>query len=208
LIGLVASALWRASRVPALVASGVLVSYVGLQFLLQQRAIQFGEQHAQASGLKEAMVSALPRPLSPFNWMVVITEPERYHYANVNLFSAKPPPPLPEKAGWMQRLAAPYLPLSDAQWIVEPRYGSRRVEPFARAAWNHPQFAFYRWFAGYPALFRVEFRDAVQCAWFQDLRFVTPGRSTVPFRYGMCRASTGKWQAFELHTNGRVSVVH
>ena len=29
-------------------------------------------------------------------------------------------------------------------------------------------------------------------------RFVTPGRSNTPFRYGMCRESGGEWRPYEL----------
>jgi hypothetical protein len=29
------------------------------------------------------------------------------------------------------------------------------------------------------------------CAWFVDLRFLTPGRETMPFLYGACRDRPG-----------------
>ena len=31
-----------------------------------------------------------------------------------------------------------------------------------------------------------------------DLDFITPGRDTWPFRYGMCREDGGAWQLFQL----------
>ena len=42
---------------------------------------------------------------------------------------------------------------------------------------------------------------AVPCVWFYDLRFVVPGRETLPFRYGLCRNGEG-WERFELLADG------
>jgi len=86
LAGLTAAALWRRSRVPALAGVAVLAGYVGFQYALQQRAVDFGVAYAQAQGLKNAEVAAQPRPVSPFNWMVIVDEGERYHYSLVNLW--------------------------------------------------------------------------------------------------------------------------
>jgi inner membrane protein len=73
--------------------------------------------------------------------------------------------------------------------------------PEARAvveeAWHHPDFAFFRWFAAYPVLSDVERSTRTVCVWFQDLRFLSPGRDRWPFRYGMCREDGGPWRAFE-----------
>ena len=69
----------------------------------------------------------------------------------------------------------------------------------AREAWSQPQFAFFRWFAEEPVLLRVDSGNPSTCAWFQDLRFFTPGRDTWPFRYGMCREGDGPWQLFRLY---------
>jgi len=79
------------------------------------------------------------------------------------------------------------------------RFGSSESErTTARAAWSQPEFAFYRWFAEEPVLLRVEMGNPSTCAWFQDLRFFTPGRDTWPFRYGMCREDGGQWELFRL----------
>jgi len=45
--------------------------------------------------------------------------------------------------------------------------------------------AVYRWFAARPAFDGVT--EGSVCVWFVDLRFLTPGRGTMPFRYGACR---------------------
>ena len=46
LAGLLASAIWRSTRAPALAGLVVLTGYVGCQWLLQQQAIDFGERYA------------------------------------------------------------------------------------------------------------------------------------------------------------------
>jgi hypothetical protein len=51
-------------------------------------------------------------------------------------------------------------------------------------------------------LYRVDRGNPSTCAWFQDLRFFTPGRHTRPFRYGMCREGTGPWERYELAADG------
>jgi inner membrane protein len=196
---LVGAWIWRRTRVPALLGLGVLGSYVAFQFALQQRAVAFGEEHARSQQLRALEVKAMPRPVSPFNWMVIITESERYHYALVNLVRRNAPDRLPADAGFFQRLDAPYLPLSQAAWVAVPRYGSSVADiALAQEAYRQPDFEFFRWFAAYPAVFRVDRGNPDACVWFEDLRFFTPGRSGSPFRYGMCREPHGTWQPFRL----------
>jgi inner membrane protein len=195
--GLFASWLIKQSRWPAVVGLVVLCGYVGFQYVQQQRAVQFGEQYAAAIKIPDARVSAMPRPVSPFNWMVVIDDGERYHYSLVNLRRREARPPAAD-AGFVARLDAPYLPLDQAVWVSAGRYGSVQHAALAREALDQPQFDFFRWFAQYPALYRLDQGNPSTCVWFQDLRFFTPGRPTWPFRYGVCREGAGQWRPYEL----------
>jgi inner membrane protein len=204
--GLVAAWVWRQSRTPAVAGVAVLVCYIGLQYVMQQRAEAFGEAYARASGMTNVTVAAQPRPVSPFNWMVVVTNGDNYHYSLVNLVRSEPLRPGPD-AGFIRKLSAPYLPLGQAVWNVAPRYGTAPEETrAARAAWTQPQFAFFRWFALYPVLYKVEAGNPELCVWFHDLRFFTPGRATWPFRYGLCREGSGEWLPFQLVGNLRYPV--
>ena len=201
LAGLLASLLWRRSRWPAVTGLAVLCAYVVFQFAMQQRAVDFGEQYAAKSALRGARVTALPRPVSPLNWMVIVETQGRYHYSLVNLSAREAPQPLAPDAGFFARLAAPYLPLALAQWVSADRLGSAGAPAqyaLAQEVMAHPQFAFFRWFAQYPVLYRVDTGNPSTCVWFQDLRFFTPGRAVWPFRYGMCREGGGGWRAYEL----------
>jgi inner membrane protein len=206
LAGLLASWVWRRSyhaRWPAVAGLAALCAYVVFQFVMQQRAVSLGEQYASKSGLRGARVTASPRPVSPLNWMVIVEADNRYHYSLVNLSSGAAPVLAPD-AGFVARLAAPYLPLNHAQWVSVDRFGSPAAPAqfaLAQEVMNHPQFAFFRWFAQYPVLYRVDAGNPPAlnvCVWFQDLRFFTPGRGSWPFRYGMCREGSGEWHAYEL----------
>lgn len=198
LAGLVACALWRRSRAPAVAAVAVLAGYVGFQVVMRGQAIDFGERYAAAQGLREATVTAVPRPVSAFNWTVIVAERERYHYAHVNLIRKEALPAGPE-AGFVRRLNAPYRPVADAIWLRAQRFGANEEEAqLGRAAYSHPDFRFFRWFAAYPVVLRMDEGNPERCVWFHDLRFVTPGRDNTPFRYGMCRSAGADWKPFQL----------
>jgi inner membrane protein len=205
--GLAASAVWRRSPVPALAGLAVLCGYVAFQAVLQQRALEWGEAYARGAGLREATVTAQPRPVSPFNWMVVARSGEEVRYSFIHLARREPLRPAPD-AGFIARLDAAYLPRGHAQWVHATRFGASDAErAVAREAWSQPQFAFFRWFADEPVLLRVDAGNPSTCAWFQDLRFFTPGRDSWPFRYGMCREGDGPWQLYRLFgDNTRVPV--
>jgi inner membrane protein len=207
--GLLASCIWRKSRWPAVAGLSVLCAYVVFQFALQQRAVDFGEQYVRASGLREARVSASARPVSPFNWMVVVDEGERFHYSLVSLWRREIPAPLAADAGFITRLGAPYLPLDRAVWLSSARFGAAEQAALAKEVMAHPGFAFFGWFAQYPVVYRIDTGNPHTCVWFQDLRFFMPGRAVWRFRYGMCREGRGEWRAYELlgeNTESKVPV--
>ena len=83
LAGLALSLLWRRSRWPAVAGLGVLAAYVVFQFVQLQGALDFGERAAREQGLSPVKVSALPRPVSPFNWMVILESDTGYRYSHV-----------------------------------------------------------------------------------------------------------------------------
>lgn len=196
LAGLTASALWRGTRAPAAAAIAVLVSYVGFQALLRERAIDYGLAHARALGIGGAQVDAYPRPVSPFNWTVFVSDAREHRFAHVNLVREAPRTYRPGD-GFIAMLDAAYLPVAMARWESRSRYGNgASQEALGRAAWESPPLAFMRWFAEKPAFEAVT--EGSTCVWFIDLRFVTPGRDWVPFRFGVCRPDPqSPWQAYQ-----------
>ncbi len=199
LAGLIAAWIWRRTRVPAVAGMAALAVYVGWQALLQQEAVAFGRAYAHQTGFHAPRVTAQPRPPIPLNWMVVVEEGERVDYAMVRLSRGEPPSPLLTDAGFLERIAAPYIPLDHAIWVRNLRYGADpRDAAVARAAWQQPEFEFFRWFALHPVLYRIDRGNPPDCVWFHDLRFFTPGRDVSPFRYGMCNEGNDRWRPYRL----------
>ncbi len=199
--GLGASALWRRSRVPAAAALMLLAGWVGVQAVGRAEAIAAARAYAAAHGIEAVAIDAAPRPASPFNWTAIVFDGERYHYAHLNTRRREP---LLAAAGdhFIRRLSAPYLPLSMAKWEVRERFGAGGTRALAQAVWNAEDFAFYRWFAMFPVLDHAENGPGGQwCANFVDLRFLTPGRDEIPFRYGLCGSERG-WRLFERELGG------
>lgn len=201
--GLLASVLWRRSRIPAALASVAVVGWIGISALGQQEALAAARDHAVRDGIAAVAVDAIARPASPFNWTALVFDGEAYHVAQINTHRQQR---LTASAddNFLRRFSAPYLPLAEAEWRVVPRFGADPAQrAFAMAAFERPEFAFFRWFAQYPFLASVSEEGGERCAWFLDLRFETPGRET-PFRYGLCQAAgAASWQLYRADGGGR-----
>jgi inner membrane protein len=185
--GLIFSAAFSRSRIPAVAASVMLVGYVAFQYVQRERALEFGEKYAQERNLANARVTVHPRPVSPFNWTVFVSDAEAHRYAHVNLVRKEPRRYQPGD-GFIARLDSPYLPLEQAIWVARARYGETN-HTLIRDAWSSDALSFFRWFADLPAFDGMT--EGSTCVWFTDLRFLTPGRDTMPFRYRVCRDRSG-----------------
>ena len=197
LAGLLLSAAFFKTRIPSVTATLVLCGYVAFQTLQKEKALEFGARYAAEHGLRGVSIAADPRPVSPFNWTVFVSDERTHRFAHVNLVRETPRRYAPGD-GFVAKLDAPYQPLATAQWQMRGRYGEHDA---AREAWESPALGFVRWFAERPALELAE-RDP-ECYWFIDLRFVSPGRDWVPFRFGACREQAGApWRAYERDERG------
>ena len=192
--GLLLSAVLRRRRWPAVAAGLALASYVAFQFVMKQQALDFAREYAVAQRLSaDVQLSAQPRPPSPFNWTVFVTDAEAQRFAHINLVRKQPRRYEPGD-GFFARIDSPYLPAAQAIWVRRSRYGETpEVSSLAREAWNTPELALFRWFAALPAFDGTS--EAGRCLWFADLRFLTPGRDATPFRHGACREGPdAPWQ--------------
>ena len=197
LAGLVVSAFWYRSRIPAVAASVALCAYVGFQYLQREKAIEFGRDYARSRATSGADVTAHPRPVSPFNWTVFVSDSTQHHFAHVNLVRDRPRSFQPGD-GFVAKLDAPYRPLAQARWETRSRYGD---DESGREAFQSPALSFFRWFAERPA-FDGATRNP-DCFWFADLRFLNPGRDWLPFRFGACREQPdAPWRAYERAEDG------
>ncbi|MFM9968710.1 MAG: metal-dependent hydrolase [Burkholderiales bacterium] len=205
LAGLIGGWIWKVSRAPAVAASVLLIAYVGAQAVWRSQAIEFGEQYARAQGINAAQVTVQPGAVLPLNWMVMVEKNGDYRYAFVNLKRADIATDPGPEGGFIARLDASFNPLSDAIWNRASLLGASTEDaPLVREAWMSPEMDFFRWFAQYPALLRVE-RDnpdnnlAAECVWFHDLRFTRPGNTFNPFRFGLCREKGREWTRYRAN---------
>jgi inner membrane protein len=195
LAGLIASLLWRRSRLPAALALVGVIGWIGVALQGRSEALAFAREYAAQQGIAAAQIDAAPRPASPFNWTVFVFDGSIWHVAHVNTRRAAPLVAGPQD-NFIRRFSAPYLPLAQAQWQQMPKFGAGADEALAREVWQAPQFAFYRWFAQFPVLHAVD-GGPTTCVWYADLRFAFPGRDQLPFRFGLCRESGGApWQLY------------
>lgn len=176
----------------------VLGLYLVLQAFLQQQAKSIGEAYRQTEQLEQATSRAMAQPLSPFNWLVIVSTGDEYHVARVNL-AASGEQPIANAPGWLGRLWSAYRAAQDLQWERYSRFGAPgRERALARSVWQAPGFKRFRRFARYPALYRVDRLAGETCVWFTDLRYRLPGLIP-PFRYGMCGGGEGvDWKLYRL----------
>jgi len=202
--GLIASWYWSKTRVPALAALALLAGYVGFQALQHHRAVEIGNAYIATRHLESAEAEAMPQPFSPFNWLVIVQQPNAYHLSYISLWRQEAPPPPPDDAHWLSRANASYRPANQALWESVPRYGRDPSDAaLAETVWRADTLARYRDFALFPALYRVDREPQHTCVWFSDLRFAMKGR-TMPFRYGACRdqgAHDNAWKIYRLQND-------
>lgn len=190
ILGLIASAIFRRSAVPAMLALAILVGYVGFQEALRERARNWGLEYAVNHGWTPAVVVALPQPLSPFNWLVIVDRVSDYHVAYVNLNRTAP---AVAGKGFFARLCSAYAPRKQAQWTqIEPFTGDAVTRDFEQRAWNAPVLAGYRAFSMFPIAHLQGGDPRGRCVVFNDLRFSLPAMPARGLGYEICRRA-GQW---------------
>lgn len=206
--GLLGSLVWRQSRVPSVVALVVLATYVSFQSVLHTQATSVADRYARANQLVDAKTHALPQPFSPFNWMLVVTQKDIYHLAYVNLLRTTVPDLPSRNAGMLEKIAASYRPVKHAVWQTIPRFSeSASVAQFVKTVWEQDALQVYRFFALFPALYRIDQQSASTCVWFRDLRFALVGRKPV-FPYGLCRDDDAQpWRLHRLNASGEAQLL-
>ena len=194
LAGLALAALRPHARWPAALALAAACGWVGLAWTGQQEAVAAGQAKARALGIADPSIVVMPRPASPFNWTVTVFDGSAYHVAHLNTRRTEPLVATADDH-FIRRFSAVYLPAAQAPWDLVPRFGPPGTPDWVPRLFEHPDFAFYRWFALTPAL--VQWQEtpgaaggpAERCVLFRDLRFEFPGRGESPFRYGLCASA-------------------
>jgi inner membrane protein len=176
-----------------------LISYLGLQFTAHNRALQIGAEASLKSSWRDTTVNAIPQPLSPFHWKIIVEHKEHYHVALVRLLGEDYK--ASNDASFLEHLYASYHPLPTTIWLRKDRYGYDRYQARKiKLAWESDSIADFRRFARFPALITGE-QYSENCYWFSDLRFIIPGRkNTHLFTYGVCPTSRSDTVAHKLST--------
>lgn len=177
---------------------------------LAWQARSFGWDYAEALEIAEndgVKVLALPQPLSPLNWRVLVVEEEsgRLHDTLINLkrTAVVKLPPNPTRAA---RVDALYRPRTLAVWRVYDRFGTAGVEEEAErlrverayAAWMETPFAWYGRYAIFDKLIPSPLEGfAATCVNFVDVRF-EGARQEAKGTYLICPAGRhGKARVFQ-----------
>ena len=189
IIGLTVS--YLKSNVRLYAGSGLLIltAYIGIQHWAHERAIEIGRSAAAEHWWHNATISAIPQPLSAFNWKIIIEHKQHYHSAMIKLsgnqHQAEP------DAGFFTRLAAAYQNTDSIKWTRYDRYGYDRYDAtVVRQAWLSDTISDFRRFTRFPVRLDLQESDP-DCYWFGDLRFILPARENFTlFTYGLCPAKT------------------
>jgi len=185
LLGLILSfTLKRQAQKFALYGFAVLLVYVLAQSWWQNMAIKEAYTSIPVTKLDNAKVHALPQPVSPFNWKIIIATPEHYYVRYINLFRSEELHNSPQ-ANIFSRANALYLPLQEIEWEVIPKFGVGPTQEIAQRIWQDDALADVRRFMLFPAVFRFEQAADYTCVWFADQRFVL-GKIRTPFIFGGC----------------------
>jgi inner membrane protein len=197
IVALLAAWVWRRhGQQLAMVGLVTLAMYIGFQNYLGWQAREIGQQYVKQQQLQQAEVHALPQPLSPFNWKILIEQPDRYSVSYINLKREQVLPHPPEDADLFARVDAIYRPVANPGWDSLSRYGEGGSGELARDIWQKDVLKDIREFMQFPALYRIEQREQGLCAWYEDVRFIMGAARNVPFRFGACRKSDDEWRLY------------
>lgn len=184
LAGFIAGLATKSRWVPRLGLT-LLVAYIGFQALLKHQALSLAHEQIRREHLSGASATALPQPASPFNWKLIIKNGNRYEVAYVNLaggYSASD-----DAGGFWNGLRTTYRAPDALSWETYRQFGDNSKQAgYIRVLWENPQLDYFRRFAEFPALYRIDSNVGKHCVWFTDLRYVLP-YMTPPFRYGLCQ---------------------
>ncbi|MCB1949011.1 metal-dependent hydrolase [Nitrosomonas sp.] len=185
LIGLIAAWRWPRRRTAAAAALCILAGYVVFLSMLRTQALEIAQHFA--SSIPDARISALPQPLSPYHWKVIVEDSGRYHVALIDLGADKTRQNEPANRWLLLTMNAAYRPVTDIHWQLLKQFGDDIGQSQTiHTAWQHPAFKPFRVFARYPLLERIDQTDNMLCYWFYDMRFKFP-ELPPSFQFGLCR---------------------
>jgi len=180
---IVAAMTKRHGRQIAIAGALLLISYIGFQGFLQHAAVRLAYDRIAQQQLRHATAEAIPQPLSPFNWKLIISDQDSYQVAYVNLWREEVIT-VTADANWLGKLNALYAPKRALVWQAIPRFGGDEPQQaLSKHIWQSEAMRDIRGFMLYPSTF---FANDSGCAWFVDQRFVLSNMRQ-PFVFGGCQ---------------------
>jgi inner membrane protein len=174
----------------AMAGFGLLMCYVLAQSWWMRMARNQAYATLPVKILEHARVAAIPQPVSPFNWKLIVETPDRYYVRYLNLFRSTAKSSSPSD-NIFTRANALYLPVTEVNWEIIPRFGTQPQRALAKRLWQDPAMTPIRQFMQYPAVQRVDRYPQFSCVWFADQRFVLRDLRA-PFMFGGCESRDGK----------------
>ena len=194
LAGFVAGYKGASKRLPA-TSLVVLLAYVMGQAGIKLHALSIARDHVQREDITAVRIAVLPQPFSPFNWKLIVEAGDFYDIAYVNLSGGYTVDNLGE--GLLDKVRDTYRVPEQMSWQRQNLFGNTGYEEEqVTRLWANSQLDYFRRFAEYPVLYRIDRDHATDCVWFTDLRYVLP-YMTPPFRYGLCREAR-EWRLERL----------
>ncbi|MBA43891.1 MAG: hypothetical protein CMF62_07810 [Magnetococcales bacterium] len=148
----------------------LLIGYTGVTTTFKMKANAIGDRYAKAMELEVEHVYAMPQPLSPFYWRIVVkTTDQRLHDTMVSLKRKRTIVVTPETPP-LRRAKAAYKPVHEAVWRIYNRFGYEDSD-FAAAAWRSDIAQRLKWLSRFSVLKDIVTYEDRRCARFKDLRF-------------------------------------
>jgi len=191
LISILASVIMRKhAKTIALAGVMILMAYVLMQGYWLRLAV--GEAYASVptQKMQAKKVLAIPQPLSPLNWKIIIETDDRLYVRYINLYRTELKT-ANAKDDMLTRIDALYTPITQKNWLVVPKMGLGVSQTLAKTIWQADEFKQVRRFMEFPAVYRFESLPEMQCIWFADQRFVL-GDIRAPFIFGGCQHKQSK----------------
>ena len=190
---------WK--RKASLICRGSLVGlilYVLFCSVQHHRAKEVAKTFAGDLKEKVIQVASLPQPLSPFRWANYVETKDKVYQGFVDLVMRGTAPPTMRQGGPIsdsssvfQRLKSLYDPPAS---ITYRPWQKLQDSPWVEKALTTDGVKFYYWFARFPVVKSVNFKEGKHRVEFMDARFFLPGLR-LPFVYFIEFDDSGKIQS-------------
>ncbi len=150
----------RYNRELGVVSLSLLVPYIALCIFSHNKAVSMAYLNAHERNLVPKVVAALPQPLSPFKWVILIDSGDTLYQRFVDIYNQD----------------TVRHSMSGIMWRKWPD------SPWMDKALRLPGVEFYMWFARFPVAAVNDMADGHHLVEFIDLRFDVL-RDRIPFTY-------------------------